>query len=107
VCVFLSGVAGLYLTPLFMGVVIYMTVAIKRRIVVDLVLLAAGAAMMLVSARYIGPAPFSNWSAMMPAFDSAELLSWMFVALLAAKAVFFTGSAACVASDIKHLRQGA
>lgn len=98
--------AGLYLTPLFMGIMVYLTVATKRRIVVDSVLFGTGAALMLVSAKYIGPAPFSDWSAMMPAFDSADLLSWMFIALLAAKAVFFTGSAACVASDIKHLKQG-
>jgi hypothetical protein len=103
---FCSGVAGLYLTPLFMGVTVYLTVARKRLIAVDAALFAAGAAMMVLSAKFIGPAPFSDWSKMMPAFDSADLLSWMFVFLLVAKLMFFTGGTACLISDLVALRQG-
>jgi small neutral amino acid transporter SnatA (MarC family) len=106
VCAFFSGVAGLYLTPVFMAVMVYLTVARRRHVLVDAALFAAGAAMMVVSAKFIGPALFSDWSAMMPAFDSADLLSWMFISLIAAKAVFFIGGAACLFSDVKNLRQG-
>ena len=63
ICAFFSGVAGLYITPLFMGVMVYLTVARRRLIAVD-------------------------------------------AALIAAKVVIFIGGAACLAADIKYLRQG-
>jgi hypothetical protein len=97
-----SGVTGIFLQPVIMGIAVYLAVSTKRHTWADAGLMAASLTLLFTSLRFFGPVPLSA-DALGPGFSWIDVISWMFVMLIVLKVTLFIGSAALVATDVRAI----